>query len=333
MNYRTVASTVGLVVLIVLLVPFVVYGVPGVVGADHSFVVLSGSMEPTMSPGDAVLVEETDPEAIEEGDVITFARSDEDTPVTHRVIGVESQEEALVFETQGDANDQPDADPVPGESVIGVVSITIPLIGHVVQFVNTTMGFLLFVALPVGLLILTEIRDLIADGTEGATEATTQPTPSDQPQTASDSAAPSGTAATEHEDPNDEDAFTINPADMTITLGVLAVMVPYTVYVAFYLPTVVSITAAFANGFLTIGLASLWISTKRADTGSEPNTTPTRSGVEPEETMPSAVTDVAETADNCDKQSVDHDPERSTPGSPETVQGKLHHGNTAPIEK
>jgi len=55
---------VGLILLIALVLPFVAYAVPQVAGAEHSFVVLSGSMEPSISPGDVVLVAGVQPDAV-----------------------------------------------------------------------------------------------------------------------------------------------------------------------------------------------------------------------------------------------------------------------------
>ncbi|WP_049894090.1 S26 family signal peptidase [Salinarchaeum sp. Harcht-Bsk1] len=79
MNRRRLLHGVGLVVLLALVVPFVIYAVPGVVGAEQSYVILSGSMEPALSPGDAIVVDDTAPSAIEEGDVVTFRRDGQET--------------------------------------------------------------------------------------------------------------------------------------------------------------------------------------------------------------------------------------------------------------
>ena len=79
----------ALLLLLALLAPFVIYAVPGVIGADQSYVVLTGSMEPALSPGDAVVVDAVDAGAIAVGDVITFERSAaNDIPTTHRVVEV-----------------------------------------------------------------------------------------------------------------------------------------------------------------------------------------------------------------------------------------------------
>ena len=65
MNRTTVSRVLGVIVLIALVAPFLIYAVPGVVGAEHGFVVLTGSMSPAIEPGDVVIVDETDPDAVE----------------------------------------------------------------------------------------------------------------------------------------------------------------------------------------------------------------------------------------------------------------------------
>jgi signal peptidase len=160
MERRTLARVLGLLVLLGVVAPFAVYAVPDLVGAEHSFVVLSGSMAPAISPGDAVVVDADDPATIQEGDVITFVRSESESPTTHRVVDVTRQDGRLAFETKGDANEDPDAGLVPAANVVGTVAVTIPVIGHVVQFANTPVGFVLFLGLPLGALAVTEVWSL-----------------------------------------------------------------------------------------------------------------------------------------------------------------------------
>lgn len=147
---RRVAATLAVVVLIVAIVPFVVFAVPQVVGADHSFVILSGSMEPTTSPGDVVIVDASAPISV--GSIITF--DDGNTvPTTHRVVAIEDGQ----YVTQGDANSNPDAQPVSPDNVLGRVTLTIPFIGHVILWVNTPLGYVSLVVGPLVLLVANEL--------------------------------------------------------------------------------------------------------------------------------------------------------------------------------
>jgi signal peptidase len=147
---RSALTIFGVVVLVALLVPFLVFAVPQVVGADHGFVILSGSMEPAMSPGDVVIVDAS--AAVEVGDIITFDDG-KSIPTTHRVVGVVDGQ----YVTMGDANENPDGQPVSPDAVLGEVTITIPLIGHVILWVNTPTGYIGLVILPLVLLLASEL--------------------------------------------------------------------------------------------------------------------------------------------------------------------------------
>ena len=255
MRLRRILNIAGFLLLIAVVAPFFVHAVPGAVGADHSFVVLSGSMEPEISPGDVVVVQETDPESIEEGDVITFAEEGEEVPVTHRVIDLQEHDGAIAFETQGDANPEPDASLVPPENVLGSVIFTIPVIGYVIQFGGTPLGLALLVGLPVALLLVSEAIAFSKSIIESnATNSSGNPTPDSGPtQLESDSGSNSVDAAGADEE------FTVRVEDLTITLGILVLVAPYSIYVAIQLPTAVSLTAAFAATFSMLGLGSMWL--------------------------------------------------------------------------
>lgn len=157
---RTVLRYASVVALIAVVVPFVVFAVPQVVGAQHSYVVLSSSMSPAISAGDVVVVDGVDPANVEEGDVITFAPPSEHqldaNLVTHRVVDVVRRDGDRFFETKGDANEEADQALVPAENVVGTVQFNIPKIGYVIQFAGSGRGTLAFVVVPAVLLIVNE---------------------------------------------------------------------------------------------------------------------------------------------------------------------------------
>ena len=168
-NRRTVVSVVGVVLLIAVVIPFAVFIVPETVGAERAYVVGSSSMSPAIAAGDAVLVNDVSPEAIEKGDVITFIDGDRATIqagqaggnlVTHRVVGIRQTEQELAFKTKGDANEEADRGLVPASALVGRVMATIPYIGHVIVFAGTRLGLIALVAIPLGLLVLGELYDL-----------------------------------------------------------------------------------------------------------------------------------------------------------------------------
>ena len=93
----------------------------------HSYVIVTGSMEPGISAGDVVLAS-PDP-VIEDtvGKVITFDNPGREGHIlTHRVVSIDD-DGSLV--TQGDANPTPDSVHVPRESVTGLGRLLVQFVG------------------------------------------------------------------------------------------------------------------------------------------------------------------------------------------------------------
>lgn len=285
MNRRRILHAVGVVVLLAVVIPFVIYAVPGVIGANESYVILSGSMEPEMSPGDAVIVDDRGAGAIEEGDVITFSREGSDTVVTHRVVDVQEENGERVFETKGDANDQADRQPVRAEDVVGTVVLTIPFVGYVVHFVNTPLGFATTVLLPIGLFVLSEVWAFvresiepgggtgepqvgsevdvpgIAAGSDGTDVSRAGVTDGGRTGVASGHAPAAGEAGSAREDAAERDGgeVVIDATDLAATTVLLVLLTPYTAYVALQLQTLATIAIAYTVGFSAFALGALQV--------------------------------------------------------------------------
>ncbi|TKX53832.1 signal peptidase I [Halorubrum sp. SP3] len=255
---KRAANVLGIVLLIALVAPFAVYAAPEVVGADESFVVLTASMTPAIAPGDVVIIAERDPAAIAEGDVITFVRGTSDVPVTHRVIDVVDEASALAFETMGDANEGPDPGLVPAGNLVGVVTLTIPYIGYVIQFAGTRVGFVALVLLPFGLLAVTEVWSIV----RGRDESKSPATATDDPDRG-DAETAQFEFATESELAPATDAAGASGGVSVDAVGgaaaVLVVFAPYAVYVAFELRSAVAIAAAVATATLLCGALAMWV--------------------------------------------------------------------------
>lgn len=182
MDSETLIRGVALLIVLGFVAPFVVTGVPAIIGADQSFVVMSGSMaaepKPVINPGDVVIVNDVDPTQVTTGDIVTYTTGSE-TPTTHRVVDVQRQDGQLLFTTKGDNNEDADPQAIQAGQLLGRVMLTIPLIGHVVLFANTTLGFATLVGLPIGLLVLSEAWALVSEesdaGRVGEPEATGEP--------------------------------------------------------------------------------------------------------------------------------------------------------------
>ncbi len=101
------------------------------------YIVHTGSMAPTLRPGDAVL-DAPAPATVRPGQVITFrAGSGPESVVTHRVSWV--SEEGLVH-TQGDANRSVDAWALPDSDLLGTTVAVLPRAGYVLYFLQQPSG-------------------------------------------------------------------------------------------------------------------------------------------------------------------------------------------------
>lgn len=164
--WRRVANVVGVLVLLAVVGLFVASSVPQLVGADRAYVVESNSMSPAIEAGAVVFVAEVDAEAVGVDDVVTYERGA--STVTHRVVDVLEDDGDRRFRTKGDANDAADPEPVAPSQLVGQVTFHVPLLGYGVAFAGTDLGLLALVVLPAAILVLLEIRAVVAgDGSGG----------------------------------------------------------------------------------------------------------------------------------------------------------------------
>ena len=108
-------------------------------------VVLTGSMEPTLSVNDLVFIKAQD--SYKEGDVIVF--QDGRSLVIHRIIYIDEQ----TVNTQGDANDVDDG-PRSVKDIKGRMVFAIPFIGLIVRGLKTPPGTIIMLAAAVFLMNL-----------------------------------------------------------------------------------------------------------------------------------------------------------------------------------
>ena len=115
------------IIFVIMIAVLAIIYLPGLAGYK-GYCVLSASMQPKYSVGSMVYVRHADMQDITTGDVITFYIN-EDTLVTHRVVGKES--ESGGFLTKGDANEVNDGGTVLYDNIVGKVAFSIPLLGYV----------------------------------------------------------------------------------------------------------------------------------------------------------------------------------------------------------
>lgn len=131
-----VFTFIGVVIVIITLAIALFLALPSMLGWTQ-LTVLSGSMEPSIPVGSMVYIEPVDPASLEEGDVITYTRTDGET-VTHRVVSNRIVDAKIT--TKGDANTEEDVSPIPYSNVEGKVAIVIPGAGDVLGAIATGIG-------------------------------------------------------------------------------------------------------------------------------------------------------------------------------------------------
>ncbi|KMW17908.1 signal peptidase I [Enterocloster citroniae] len=107
-------------------------------------VILSGSMEPSMSIGDLVIVQREKEYRV--GDIVVFDSGG--LSVTHRIL--EKAQEGFV--TKGDANNVPDKELLSENHIIGRVAVVIPMVGKAVLFLKNPAGMMLIMMLAIWLI-------------------------------------------------------------------------------------------------------------------------------------------------------------------------------------
>lgn len=130
--------------------------IPSVLGYKP-FSIQSDSMSPTFESGDLVISKEvSDYSELEVGDIITFWTiiNGEQVLNTHRITEVMENDGYYYFTTQGDNNTSEDAMSVYYTEIEGQYVTHISGFGSVVDFLQTSTGFLIFIVLPVFLFFI-----------------------------------------------------------------------------------------------------------------------------------------------------------------------------------
>lgn len=157
---RVLGSLLGGVVLGLLLA--ILIGVPASsLGASPVRIlnVLSGSMDPAIATGDAVVVKTTKLVQANVGDVITFRDpQDDERLITHRLRQLQPEGDLINVVTKGDANNAPERWSMRADGQVGLVQQRLPRMGFVLAGVRSPWGSVLLLIIPALLLLTLELR-------------------------------------------------------------------------------------------------------------------------------------------------------------------------------
>lgn len=103
-------------------------------------VVMSGSMEPSLRPGDLLVVEGYRSRPPDVGDVVVYRSRRYGRMVVHRVVSVDRSRENVTLFTKGDAVEYADGEPVDMSDVLGSVRWRVGWLGLPSYFLWRALG-------------------------------------------------------------------------------------------------------------------------------------------------------------------------------------------------
>ncbi|MFC1625783.1 signal peptidase I [Patescibacteria group bacterium] len=119
------------------------------------FTMQANSMSPAVPSGSLII---TKPHSFYQiSEIITFEFPTTKETVTHRVVNLSEQDSNTYYITRGDNNDLVDRRLIPVENIFGKVVAIIPIIGWLIEFIETKFGLFILVAIPATLIARKEI--------------------------------------------------------------------------------------------------------------------------------------------------------------------------------
>lgn len=143
---------------LVLVAGFIILTTFNLPGNYKIMTVLSGSMEPLTKTGSIMIVKPEKEYKL--GDIVSFRNSESKTPTTHRIAQVRKYDKQLAYRTKGDANDSLDVGELSQGMILGKKIISIPFLGYIASFIRSKEGFLVFILIPSGLIVLNEAMNI-----------------------------------------------------------------------------------------------------------------------------------------------------------------------------
>ena len=132
----------------------------------NAYVVLSGSMLPTIEIKDIVITKKIPEEELQKGDIITFISPDSrfgGISITHRIIDIQYDEDLGInkYRTQGDNNNVADSALVSNSNILGKVILKIPKLGYIQDVLASKGGLIIIVMIPSLVIISYDIMKVL----------------------------------------------------------------------------------------------------------------------------------------------------------------------------
>lgn len=130
------------------------------------FTIATGSMEPVYNINDVILVKDTAPSTLKNGDDIAYLGNRDAVKgliVTHRIIRIETFNDGKVHYTLKGVNNKYEDPSITADQILGKVVGKLPVVNFINHVVKNIYGFFFLVFCPLVLVIFLEIADTIID--------------------------------------------------------------------------------------------------------------------------------------------------------------------------
>ena len=126
-------------------------------------VVKTDSMAPTFEAGDLIMIRKCDTSQLKEGDIVCFHTIIENEYAlnTHRIYKIDETAGVRSYTTKGDNNEISDQHVIADGDIVGKYVGRLPKMGKVMDFLSSSVGFLVVIVLPMLLFFIYQVYHLI----------------------------------------------------------------------------------------------------------------------------------------------------------------------------
>ncbi len=151
------------ILIYIILIPILIYNISLIIQAViktsetpnflgiKTYVIISGSMEPSLQIGDIVIVKKVAQNELKQGDIISYRQGQ--SVITHRIAEVIDKEGEVEYKTKGDNNNAEDSGIISYEMIEGKVVKHISQIGKI-AIILQKKGTIIFIILILYIYIL-----------------------------------------------------------------------------------------------------------------------------------------------------------------------------------
>ena len=120
-------------------------------------------MYPIIKNGDLIAIDRSEKEKYDVGNIVSFV-SEDGSIITHEIIRIDDSTETIRYYTKGENNNYQDNDYIEIKHIIGEYKgFRIPLLGYVIGFGSTPVGYVLLVILPLGFVSFLVVKELLKE--------------------------------------------------------------------------------------------------------------------------------------------------------------------------